>query len=83
MQNADKILEPNWKVRQEADIRACKPNITIVCKTIDDIAAKEDLHEDLEKEFDLIELPELAINMLRHSYGVPQIAIISFGCRQH
>lgn len=46
----DKFLSQFEKsLAQEADIRASKPKITIVCMDIDDITTKEEVHEALKK----------------------------------
>lgn len=53
----------------ETDIRAGKPEITIVYMDIDEITTKQEVFEDLEKQFDLNELQESAVKTLREAYG--------------
>ncbi|CAD7078607.1 unnamed protein product [Hermetia illucens] len=75
---ADKFLSQIGKtLGQEADIRASRPEITIICKDIDEITTKEEVREALEKQFDLAGLQESVVKTLRKAYRGTQTAIIS------
>lgn len=51
-------------LEQEADIRASKSEITIVCKDMDEITTKKGARGAMEKQFDLIGLQIGIISLL-------------------
>lgn len=72
------VLQPNWKVvRQEANIRADRAEITIIWKDTNEIITNEKVREALEKQFDLIRLQESAMKALKKVYGGTQTDISS------
>ncbi|CAD7091675.1 unnamed protein product [Hermetia illucens] len=81
---ADKFLSQIGKtLGQEADIRASRPEIMIICKDIDEITTKEKVQEALEKQFDLAGLQESVVKTLRKAYGQHKPPSSAYQWRTH